>query len=177
MARAALIPGLDGDLPFGIAAARVVAVRTRELLEQSRGVLDESDPERLHDMRVAARRLRTALDFFAVCFPPEVHKPISKEVKQIASALGDRRDDDVMLGSLTRFRTSLVTSDLTGFDEFAEDVRGHQREMNTRLSEFVDPARLAELGDRIDAMVGAAVDTVELLEEEDDGVPGGTGLE
>ena len=33
------------------------------------GVLDVGDIERVHDMRVATRRLRAALEIFGPCFP------------------------------------------------------------------------------------------------------------
>ena len=37
----------------------------QELFEQAEGVLDTSDIERVHDMRVATRRLRAVLEIFA----------------------------------------------------------------------------------------------------------------
>ena len=47
--------------PYGRAAARIVRVRTRELFDHAENVLDTSDIERLHDMRVASRRLLEVL--------------------------------------------------------------------------------------------------------------------
>ena len=40
-----------------------------ELAEHAEGVLDTGDIERVHDMRVATRRLRAALEIFEPCFP------------------------------------------------------------------------------------------------------------
>ena len=69
MAKARRIPGLSADEPYGIAAARIVEVRVAELLEHAGGVLDVSDIERVHDMRVATRRLRAALEIFGGRLP------------------------------------------------------------------------------------------------------------
>src|SRR3954471_18546124 len=101
MAKARDIDGLHAHLPFAQAAAATVAVRADELFEHSENVLDTSDIERVHDMRVASRRLRAVLEIYAPCFPPEQFKPLLKEVKALADALGARRDPDVLLHRLT----------------------------------------------------------------------------
>ena len=46
------------DEPYRHAAARIVRVRAGELFGSAEGVLDTRDIERVHDMRVASRRLR-----------------------------------------------------------------------------------------------------------------------
>jgi CHAD domain-containing protein len=71
VARAREIPDLDCDAPFAAAAALVIGQRAEELFEHSRGVLDTGDIERVHDMRVATRRLRAAMEIFEPCFPPK----------------------------------------------------------------------------------------------------------
>ena len=65
----AKVQDLDCDAPFAEAAARVIEVRAEEVFEQSRGVLDLGEIERVHDMRVATRRLRAAMEIFEPCFP------------------------------------------------------------------------------------------------------------
>jgi len=51
MAKARPIEGLRSDDPYAAAAAKVVAVRAREVADHSRDVLDVTDIERVHDMR------------------------------------------------------------------------------------------------------------------------------
>ena len=68
MAKARPIPGLGPDTRFGDAAAVAVEVRAAEVFAHADGVLDTSDIERVHDMRVATRRLRAAMEVFAPCF-------------------------------------------------------------------------------------------------------------
>src|SRR3954447_22073469 len=101
MAKARDIP-VEPDEPFTVAAARVVGVRAEELFEHQAGVLDTEDIERVHDMRVASRRLRAVLEIFAECFDPEEHRAVLSDVKRLADALGERRDPDVHLAALTQ---------------------------------------------------------------------------
>src|ERR1044072_3978505 len=103
MAKASAIPELGKDDAVPAAAAKVVAVRTRELADEAEGVLDTSDIERVHDMRVATRRLRAALEVFQPCFPKKRFRAALKEVKALADALGEPRDRDVHIADLTEF--------------------------------------------------------------------------
>src|SRR3712207_6460123 len=99
MAKAADIP-LHPDMSFAEAAALTVSVRAGELWEHSENVLDTSDIERVHDMRVATRRLRAVLEIFHQAFPRAQHADVLAEVKALADALGERRDPDVHLEAL-----------------------------------------------------------------------------
>src|SRR5512133_380428 len=114
MAKARDIPGLRADLSYREAAARTVSVRAQEVFEHGEGVLDTSDIERVHDMRVASRRLRAALEIFAPCFPKGPHRSVLDEVKSVADALGERRDRDVQIAELERISRSLAAEDRAG---------------------------------------------------------------
>src|SRR5574339_239569 len=114
MAKARPVEGLDAELPYAAAAAKIVAVRAREVADHSRDVLDVTDIERVHDMRVASRRLRAALEIFEPCFPREPYDEALREVKAIADALGERRDADVAIAALERFAAGLAAPDRPG---------------------------------------------------------------
>jgi CHAD domain-containing protein len=142
--------------PFATAAARVIAVRADELLEQSEGVLDAGDIERLHDMRVTSRRLRAAMEVFESCFPRKRFRAALEEVKAIADALGERRDADVSIVALQRFGASIAAPDRPGVEVIVDRLRDEQALANDRLAPFVDRTRLAELRGRIEELVGEA---------------------
>src|SRR6478735_8652369 len=114
MAKAREIPGLTTELPYGEVAARVLEVRGRELIEHSANVLDMDDIERVHSMRVATRRLRAAIEIFRPCFPRDEGKAALKQVKELADALGERRDRDVAIDSLDTFAESMPAPDRPG---------------------------------------------------------------
>src|SRR5881396_4270900 len=97
MAKARAIDGLVAEEPYAAAAAKIIAVRAREVADHSHDVLEVTEIERVHDMRVATRRLRAALEIFEPCFPSRLLKPALKDVKRLADALGERRDRDVAI--------------------------------------------------------------------------------
>ena len=88
MAKARDISGLHADLSYRDAAARTIAVRAQELFDHAEGVLDTSDIERVHDMRVASRRLRAVLEIYEPCFPRKALRDVLRDVKAVADALG-----------------------------------------------------------------------------------------
>ena len=149
MAKARPIEGLKSDDAYAATASKVVAARARELADHSRDVLDVTDIERVHDMRVATRRLRAALEIFEPCFPAPQYRDGLKEVKAVADALGERRDADVAIAALERFAGGLAPPDRPGVASLVERIRTEQAEANTRLEPFVRPRRLAALSERL----------------------------
>jgi CHAD domain-containing protein len=153
MAKPRPIDGLRSDERYAAAAAKVVAVRAREVADHSHGVLDLSDIERVHDMRVATRRLRAALEIFAPCFPEEQHEGALGEVKAVADALGERRDADVTIAALERFADGLAAPDRPGVASLVEKIRTEQAQANAELAPFVEPRHLAALTERLSELV------------------------
>jgi CHAD domain-containing protein len=79
-------------------AFRAVCAACVQHVEANRlGVLAAVDPEYLHQMRVALRRLRTALEAFEDAVPDAVASPLIGEVRWLGRALGRARDWDVFM--------------------------------------------------------------------------------
>jgi CHAD domain-containing protein len=157
MAKAREIPGLHAEMPFAEAAAATVAVRAEELFEHSENVLDTSDIERVHDMRVASRRLRAVMEIYAPCFPSDEFKPLLREVKDLADALGARRDPDVLLDQLAKLETALPKTDAPGVEAFAAPVHAAQAEGNEILAAALDHAERIDLRGRLALLAASAV--------------------
>ena len=157
MARAREVSGFDCEEPFAPAAARVVEVRSAEVFEQAHDVLDTGDVERVHDMRVATRRLRAALEVFAPCFPRKRHRKALKRVKALADALGERRDRDVSIELLERFAAERAPQgDRAAVAALVERLREEQREANEALAPFVAPRPLKKLRRQLRRLARAA---------------------
>ena len=152
MAKALDIPDLDADTRFGEAAARAVEVRTQELFGRAEGVLDLDDIERVHDMRVASRRLRAVLEIFAPCFPRRQLRSALKDVKRLADALGERRDPDVAVASLEQLGTSLASEDAPGLDSLIAALNSERRGANEHLAATLEEAERAGLAVRLMAL-------------------------
>ena len=171
MAKARSIPDLSADEPMAAAAAKILAIRSQELADHSRGVLDVTDIERLHDMRVATRRLRAALEVFEASYPRKAHKAALKEVKEIADALGERRDRDVAIASLERFQKKLAAPDRRGVESLLENLRLEQAEANEALRTFVTNERVAELRQRLGELIADALVGLDTEETSTEGPP------
>ena len=131
-------------------------MRAAELGEQSADVLDLDDIERVHDMRVATRRLRAALEVFEPCFPKKRFRETLREVKALADALGERRDRDVTIAALDVYETALGAPGRSGVRSLVERLRVEQIEANIALAPHVTEERVAALGERLGDLVAAA---------------------
>lgn len=80
-----------------IYGAKIIQRHLAALSAEVEGVRAAEDIEYIHRMRVASRRLRTALALFSGCFPKQDYKGISRDVRKITRALGEARDLDVQL--------------------------------------------------------------------------------
>jgi CHAD domain-containing protein len=147
---------ITGDEPFRLAGARIVRTRTDELFAHAEGVLDIRDIERVHDMRVASRRLRAVLEIFAVCFPPSEFKGVLKDVKALADALGERRDPDVHIAALEAFARALTPAQRSGVKLLVEEQRALQAAGNEVLAAMLVRMEERGLRERLLALADAA---------------------
>jgi CHAD domain-containing protein len=156
MAKAKQIPDLSSDRSYAEAAAAIVSVRASELTEQADDVLDTGDIERVHDMRVATRRLRAALEIFEPCFPENAYQEALGEVKRLADALGERRDRDVAIATLHSFGDQMPAPDRRGIGSLIDQLRDEQEDANRELAPLVERPHLASLRESLDELVTAA---------------------
>jgi CHAD domain-containing protein len=159
VAKAIDIP-VDPFEPFALAAGRVVRQRTEELFALEDGVLDTSDIERVHDMRVASRRLRAVLEIFAPCFPHGDFKTALRDVKALADALGERRDPDVHIEAMQAFETEIQATNRPGIDALVERLRARQARGNDTLAAALEHAREVDLHGRLLSLCDGAEELV-----------------
>lgn len=94
--KARKVKKLDPDGSLGEGAARIVQVRLDELYSFTPAVLDPGEISALHDMRIAAKRLRYVLEVTEPCFGPAARTGLA-EAKHLQEILGEIHDCDVML--------------------------------------------------------------------------------
>ena len=100
MAKARAISGLDAHTLTSTNARIIAHTRLEELQAWSRYAHDPQRSNELHDMRIAAKRLRYTLEIFAEVLPQETSS-IIEEVTQIQEELGAIHDSDVMAALLS----------------------------------------------------------------------------
>jgi CHAD domain-containing protein len=152
MAKAREIPGLAEAGSFREAGAGGGETRAEEVFEHRDGVLDTSDVERVHDMRVATRRLRAVMEIFAECFPRKEHKRLLKEVKALADALGERRDRDVAIEALRRAASELTATERPGLRHLQDELRVEQERANDALAGLLEEVDRGGLHERLLAL-------------------------
>jgi CHAD domain-containing protein len=124
MAKAKEIEGLD----CGAGAARgmwlVLSTRLEEMCEFRGAVLGPEGEEGVHDMRVASRRLRSVLrDFRPHLRAGRRLEAAREELKRLAAALGEVRDEDVAIRALEKLKAEAPESVARGLELFAEERR------------------------------------------------------
>ncbi|MHB1554535.1 MAG: CYTH and CHAD domain-containing protein, partial [Acidimicrobiales bacterium] len=89
------------EATLGDVAYAVIRRQLRELYAHEPGTRLGENPEELHDLRVATRRLRAAMDLFSSALPSRA-SAVREELRWIAGELGAVRDLDVQLDELTK---------------------------------------------------------------------------
>jgi CHAD domain-containing protein len=112
------------------------------------------DPESVHKMRVATRRLRSTLKTFKRSFPPELAGRVGPELKWLAQQLGEVRDGQVLSGKLL----ASVEGEGPDFAPVATRIREYLDAKvsagRAALDEDLDGERYLRLLDDIDDLVG-----------------------
>ncbi len=108
------VDGLDPAMTLVDAARRIVAVRTAELYAFVPEALGENAVSAMHDMRIAAKRLRYLLDLVGFCFG-DVGEEARLRARALQDVLGEVHDCDVMLERIAASRER----EPEGFDALA----------------------------------------------------------
>ncbi len=101
---------IDGSLTAGEFAFRIIRTQFGIFLAHEPGTRIGEDPEELHDMRVAARRIRAAIKIFEEVLPVRA-RGFRDTLKWVAGALGAVRDLDVQLGHLETWISDAAPED------------------------------------------------------------------
>lgn len=92
-----VLPRLTADMDFGPAVYRILQSQYDLFTWNLPGTLLGLDPERLHELRVAARRTAAVLQIVAFVLPGTVVRYFRRELKWISRHLGRVRDLDIFL--------------------------------------------------------------------------------
>ena len=95
------------------------------------------DPEGVHDVRVASRRLRAAMDVAVGCFPDSWYKPLHSAARAITTELGDVRDRDVLLEYLIVERESVSPSERAGIERLIARIEREREIARAHMLDFL----------------------------------------
>jgi hypothetical protein len=118
--KARRVKGLDTGDTLADNAERIVRTRLDELYSFTPRALNPKKVKALHDMRIAAKRLRYVLEVTGFCFGPYAETGL-KRAKELQELLGEIHDCDEMLPRVRDALRELHDQDVDGLVELAAD--------------------------------------------------------
>jgi CHAD domain-containing protein len=142
-------------------AAGILRIRLREqaerLLAHDPGTRLGTDPEELHDLRVATRRLRAFLRAGRDLLHPETAEPLRTELRWLGSALGPVRDLDVLTEHLADEVVTLDGDEAEG-RKLLRTLERSRRSARRRMLAALGSGRYFELLDSLERPFSTVAD-------------------
>jgi hypothetical protein len=142
--KARKVGGLDPEAGLADNAERIVLVRLDELCGFMPRAADPDEVVALHDMRIAAKRLRYILEVTGPCFGPYA-KTATKMAKDLQDLLGEIHDCDVQVPETAAFAERLLADDVSALHEAAEGAEDLDPALLKQAPHARDHAGLAAL--------------------------------
>jgi len=130
---------------LGDATRKIVAWHLGRLREHDPGTRVGADPEALHDMRVASRRLRAVVRAFEDGVPRQVQASLNRELRWLGQVLGSVRDLDVHLGLLDQYRTAVPADHRDGLATFRAHIEAERTRCRSAMLSQLDSVRYFRL--------------------------------
>jgi CHAD domain-containing protein len=131
------------DPSYRAAMRSLIGARWEDVWNAVPRAAEGADIEGVHDVRVASRRLRAAMDVAAPAFPPSWYKPLHKVAKEITSELGEVRDRDVMIEYLVAARDAAPPNEQPGITRLIDRIERERLSAREEMEAF-----LKDLADR-----------------------------
>jgi CHAD domain-containing protein len=145
MAKAKKLIGIECDGPASEAVPLVLGSRLEEMYNMRKAALDFKDPEGVHDMRVASRRVRSALRDFAPHLRKTKIAPSTKHLKEIADQLGVVRDYDVAIIALEKLQKKAKAEISSGLQGIIDDQKARLDPARKVLVQVLNYKKLSQL--------------------------------
>jgi len=113
------------------------------------------DPEGVHQMRIAIRRIRTMLNVFTEMFDAEVCGSLDGNLRRLAKQLGIARDADVCEAQIMRFNTVLSPLAIKEAGPYADHLRSTVFRAYTKLNQFFNSEDYSTLVTDLEQFVSA----------------------
>jgi hypothetical protein len=133
LVKAKRVKGIRCDAPVIDNARRIIETRLEEMLSFTPWVADPNNVEEIHNLRIAAKRLRYSLELFRFALPSGTGGLID-EIKEIQEHIGNMRDADVMIERVMEIVNTDAQNRTSRLLEIAVSVdRGTVRQRHQRL--------------------------------------------
>lgn len=138
-------------------AARAVCRQQLQLVHNYEpGTRIGLDTEHLHKMRVATRRLRTAMRVFEAAFTKTDRKVMGRGFRWLGRRLGAVRDLDVAVLAMPAWRRRFGPEPATGWDGLGQRLELRRSRSRRELVDALDSSRWAELAEEAERVFSTA---------------------
>lgn len=141
-------PRLRGNDPVIELLYRYLRRQLRELRRHEATAWEGLDPEGVHKMRVAIRRIRTMLRSFGDMLAAEAGEGLDAELKWLAEQLGKARDADIC-----EIKTGRLTANSPGAEAYADHLRQSAAGAYENLVDVMSGERYAHLSERLERFI------------------------
>jgi CHAD domain-containing protein len=156
MAKAKRIKGLKCNSIAASGIELVLRTRFEEMCGFHETALDWSDPEGVHAMRVASRRLRSALKDFMPYLRKRGLTSVLKQVKDLGDALGEVRDQDVAILALEKIESHAPIALRASLQQFIEPRQELRDKARKNLKSMMMADQLKDLSSDFITRIGRA---------------------
>ena len=140
------------EVSTGELAFAVLRQQFEIFLRKEPGTRLGEDPEELHDMRVATRRMRAALSLFGDALPVRLER-LRDELTWVGGVLGEVRDLDVQMDQVDEWERELPPSDRSSFQILRGLLDDKRRSATETMIAALDSARYERLVARFAALL------------------------
>ena len=155
LARPANILGLNRWDGMPVAAHKILAFYYQRMLDHEAGTRLGEDIEELHAMRVATRRLRSALRLMGPYLGTPLTDPVNDSLRRLARVLGNVRDMDVALLKMDAYRETLSMEDGQHLKPLRRVWQRRRDQAHSSMMRYLDSRAYTRLHERMTALLEA----------------------
>ncbi len=145
-------PGIEPDDAMSEAGRKTFRFHFRRMLYNEPGTRLGQDPEALHDMRVATRRMRAAFRIFGSYYD-ESAALYEKGLKRTGGMLGAVRDLDVFRQKILDYRDALPEARQGGLDPLLAVLEARREAARQEMIDYLDGKKYARVRERFGEFV------------------------
>lgn len=142
--RPASTPGIALEDDMSEAGRKILAFHLARMLKEEAGVRKGEDVEAVHDMRVATRRMRSALRIFSPYYERTKVKALVRRLRKVARELGEVRDLDVFRLKTEAYAAGLPARSQSALQPLLDQLRAQEDAARVPLAKLLDSSRYAD---------------------------------
>lgn len=158
--------GISPQDSMSEAGRKALVTNFPKMVKKEEGTIEGEDPEDLHDMRVATRRMRGAARIFGPYSSSNTLKKLGVGLRETAAVLGAVRDLDVQLDSARAFRETLPAEEQAGFDLLLSSWEDERSDARKTMLRHLESKRYSRLKDKLQKYVDQESDATPDQDEE-----------